>query len=171
MNDELQPKLNENSKNEEKEFKFPEEIDIPDELKPIVEDQELPDEKKDAIIKALLIQKASSFSGPIPPPEILKGYNEVLENGAERIIIMAEKQSEHRMQLENHAIKEQLKQSRRGQNFGFTMGIIGLALATILSLTGHETVAGIFGGTTIVGLTAVFVIGKRLQQKERSETE
>ena len=32
----------------------------------------------------------SEFSGPIPPPSIIKGYEEVLPGAAERIISMAE---------------------------------------------------------------------------------
>lgn len=79
---------------------------------------------------------------------------------------MTEKQSAHRIQLEDHAIREELQQSRRGQNFGFALGVLGLILATVLALMGHEVIAGIFGTTTIVGLVTVFVIGKRAQQKE-----
>lgn len=70
------------------------------------------------------------------------------------------------MQLEDHAIREELEQSRRGQNFGFALGVLGLILATILALMGQETIAGIFGTTTIIGLVTVFVIGKRAQKKE-----
>jgi len=92
----------------------------------------------------------------------------VVKDGALRIITMAEKQSDHRIQLENHAIKEELKQSRLGQFFGFILGLVGMGLATILALYGHETIAGIFGTTTIIGLVTVFVIGKKIQQKDLS---
>jgi len=70
------------------------------------------------------------------------------------------------MQLEDHAIREELEQSRRGQNFGFALGGVSLILATILALMGQETIAGIFGTTTIVGLVTVFVVGKKSQKKE-----
>lgn len=70
------------------------------------------------------------------------------------------------MHLENYAIKEELKQSGRGQVFGFILGILGLSLATMLTLLGHEAIAGIFGTTTIVGLVTVFVVGRKYQQKD-----
>ncbi len=98
---------------------------VPEEFKLILADPEIPEAKKVEIIKAVRkvsIRKASSFSGPIPPPELLKGYNEVIQNGAERIISMAENQSKHRIQLEDYAIKEELSQSRLGQIFGFILG-------------------------------------------------
>ena len=82
---------------------------------------------------------------------------------------MAEKQSNHRMQLENYAVKEELKQSRLGQIFGFILGLVGFGLATTLAMFGHEAIAGIFGTTTILGLVTVFVLGKKAQHKDLSD--
>ncbi len=149
-----------------------EEVLYPDEIQSIIDDPEIPKSKRDKIIKAfvrVISVRQASFSGPIPPPEILKGYNEVVSNGAERIVLMAENQSSHRIHLEDHAVKEQLKQSRQGQLFGFILGLIGLILATVLALLGHETIAGIFGTITIVGLVTVFVLGRNTQDKDLSE--
>lgn len=145
---------------------------LPSDVRHIIEDPDLSEEKKKSILNTLIgisIHKTSSFEGPLPPPEILIGYNEVVENGADRIISLAEKQSHHRMQLEDYAIKEELNQSRNGQLFGFILGLVGMLLATILALYGHETIAGIFGTTTIVGLVTVFVIGKKMQKNESDE--
>lgn len=141
--------------------------ELPEELENALQD--ISDENREKILQAFLgfsIQKLSAFSGPLPPPSILKEYSEIVENGAERIFQLTEKQSKHRMQLEDHAIREELEQSRRGQNFGFLLGLVGLVLATILALLGQEVVAGIFGTTTIVGLVTVFVVGKRAQNKD-----
>ncbi|HQK41836.1 MAG TPA: DUF2335 domain-containing protein [bacterium] len=173
MSDELENQSRD-SENLEKTSKEQDEIIIPEEFKPILADPDIPKDKKDKIIRAVLglsIGKASSFSGPIPPPELLKGYNEVVKDGAERIVVMAEKQSNHRMQLEDHAIKEELKQSRLGQVFGFILGIVGLVLAAILAILDHEAIAGIFGTTTILGLVTVFVLGKKAQKKDLEDKD
>ena len=113
----------------------------------------------------------SSFSSPIPPPNILKGYNDIIPNGAERIIAQSEIQLNHRINLENFAVKAELKQSGRGQIFGFILGVIVLGLATILALYGHETIAGIFGTTTIGALVTVFVLGQKAQNKDLTKKE
>ncbi len=129
----------------------------------------VPQEKKEEavkIISSLTIKAASSFSGPLPPPSVLKEYNNVLENGAERIMKMAEMQSSHRIDLEKLAIGEELKQSRNGQVYGFILAIIGMGIALAMAVLEHETVAGIFGTTTIIGLVTVFVLGKKRQNKE-----
>ncbi|TAE38321.1 MAG: DUF2335 domain-containing protein [Sphingobacteriales bacterium] len=173
MADELTAQNPEENKQDKRDYKDPsDEAIIPEDIQTIIEDPEIPQAKRDRIIKAFIritsIRQASSFSGPIPPPQILKGYNEVVKDGAERIVIMAEKQSNHRMQLEDHAIKEELKQSRLGQIFGFILGLVGFGLATTLAMFGHEAIAGIFGTTTILGLVTVFVLGKKAQQKDLS---
>lgn len=173
MSDELENQ-SQDSENSKKILKEQDEIIIPEEFKPILADPDIPKDKKDKIIRAVLgisIRKASSFSGPIPPPELLKGYNEVVKDGAERIVIMAEKQSNHRMKLEDHAIREELKQSRLGQVFGFVLGIVGLLLAAILAILDHETIAGIFATTTILGLVTVFVLGKKAQKKDLEDKD
>jgi len=138
---------------------------MPKELEPVLKD--LPGPTQQKILKAFKsVSIHQSFSGPIPPPNILKGYNDVVKDGAERIMSMAERQSNHRITLEDHAIREELRQSGRGQIFGFVLGIVGLGLATYLAIYGHEVIAGVFGTTTIVGLVAVFVIGKKAQKQE-----
>lgn len=48
--------------------------------------------------------QASAFSGPLPPPELLAKYNDVIPNGAERIMAMAERQSSHRERLEYRVV-------------------------------------------------------------------
>ena len=40
------------------------------------------------------------FSGPLPPPAVLQGYEDIVLGAANRILEMAERQSKHRQQLE-----------------------------------------------------------------------
>lgn len=142
-------------------------VQLPKDLEDIIQD--LPEEKKEKVLRiitAQTIETASAFSGPLPPPSVLGGYNEILANGAERIMKMAENQSSHRIDMEKLAIKEELRQSKNGQFFGFILAILGMLIAFGLAYLGHDTVAGIFGTTTIVGLVTIFVIGKRKQSKD-----
>jgi uncharacterized membrane protein len=144
---------------------------LPKEIEDII--QYIPEDKQEEVLRVIAartIKTASTFSGPLPPPSILGDYNNVLENGAERIMKMAENQSSHRIGLEKHAIKEELRQSRNGQIFGFILAILGMLIAFGLAYLGHDTVAGIFGTTTIVGLVTIFVIGKRKQSPEYEES-
>jgi len=157
-----------NHKNQEQEKEeLPIDLDLPEDIELLLKDDSISEDKKKVILKAIYtVAYRESFSGPIPPPKLLAQYNDVVNNGAERIMTMAENQSKHRIGLENHAIKEELRQSRNGQWFGFILGLIGMGLAAWLAIEGHDTVAGIFGTTTIVGLVTVFVIGRRKAQSQ-----
>ena len=42
----------------------------------------------------------SEFSGPLPPPNIIKGYEDILPGAADRILSMAENQAKHRQEIE-----------------------------------------------------------------------
>jgi uncharacterized membrane protein len=137
----------------------------PEELE-IIED--LPLEKRARFI-SIFMAKTSSFRGPIPPPELLAGYNDAIEGGADRILKMAEKQLDHRIALEADVIKGQQKQSGRGQIFGFILAFLCLGSSTFLGYNNHEVLAGTLGTTTILGLAAVFVLGKVRQEKDLSE--
>ena len=63
-------------------------------------------------------------------------------------------------------VREELRQSEKGQNFALAIAILGLLLASGLAILGHETIAGIFVTTGIVGLVTVFVIGKKAQNQD-----
>ena len=52
------------------------------------------DEEHDEAAASLLSVRAS-FSGPLPPPELLKQYDEVVPGAADRIISMAEAEQAH----------------------------------------------------------------------------
>ena len=121
--------------------------------------------KKEEILNSFTMQVQKMHSGPLPDPETLIQYNSVIPNGADRIMIMAEKQQEHRISIEKTIIKSQSNQSRLGQIFGLIMGLVGIGSGTYLASIGSTTVGGIIAGTTVVSLVSVFVIGKRMQQK------
>ena len=56
-------------------------------------------------------KRYTQYSGPIPPPEIFRGYEEVLPGSAERILKMTERQLEHRITTENKQLDHSIKLS------------------------------------------------------------
>lgn len=143
---------------------FPEVI-IPEDVEAIIED--LPQNKKE-VVKGMFVKMMvkQSFSGPLPHPNILKGYEDILPGSAERIIARMEKQSDHRMELEGFVTREDQMQSRNGQLFGFIIAIFGLLLSGFLIYTAHDTAGTILGGADLIALVSVFVYGKYAQRKD-----
>jgi uncharacterized membrane protein len=124
------------------------------------------DEKKRNKILALFNLHQYHHSGPLPSPDFLKQYDLIIPGLAERIVKMAEDQQSHRLSLENKVISSQLDESKRGQFLGVTVATLCIIASFTLSLLGHEYVAGIIGGTTVIGLVTVFVLGKKEQRKD-----
>jgi uncharacterized membrane protein len=79
-------------------------------------------------------QEVSVRSGPLPAPEELAAYNQIIPEGADRIMKMAEQQSAHRISLESTVVNSQQKQSFCGQIFGLIIGLSGLGLATYAAI-------------------------------------
>ncbi|HNR41060.1 MAG TPA: DUF2335 domain-containing protein [Bacteroidales bacterium] len=139
---------------------------VPDELKPILGKLSQEEQKK---IRSVIVSSYQSYSGPIPAPEALEKYNQIIPDGADRIMKMAENQSSHRIKIEETVISGQVKQSSRGQIFGLIIAFFTLGSAVALAMFGHEAVACVLGGSTVISLATVFVIGKKEQRLKLEE--
>lgn len=85
-----------------------------------VSDIEIENEKQAEQVKQVVVEAIrSEFSGPMPPPSILSGYEKILPGAADRILSMAEKQSAHRQKMEEKMIKTESRDSLLGVLFAF----------------------------------------------------
>jgi len=115
------------------------------------------------------INKSITFSGPIPHPTILKGYEEVLLGSADRILSMTEKEGEHRRKIETELVKNDNIRSYLGQIAGFTIAIVGLGGSIYLGINDKVWASGIMSAGTLTGLVTVFVKGdkeRRIQSEQ-----
>ncbi len=116
-----------------------------------------------------LVQVQEGFSGPLPLPAHLEKYEEVLPGAAERIMTMAEAQSEHRRGLESKSIDSDIHNSKLGLWFGFLIGVSGLAGGGFLMYAGKLIEGGLLGGGTLASLVSVFIYGSRQRRLERTK--
>mgnify|MGYP006287055401 CR=1 FL=1 len=112
-----------------------------------------------------------SFSGPIPPPALLEQYDMVIPGAAERILSMAEKQSEHRVNLERKVVYSNSTDARLGVIFAFVLGMTALASGTYCIAIGREVSGVLVGGTGLVGIIVSFIYGTRSSSKERENKQ
>ena len=80
--------------------------------------------------------ESSSFSGPLPPPVMLREYNEVQPGMADRIVAMAEKQSAHRLEIENKGVTNEIALAQRGQWCAIVFAVLSLPLGNVFGFTG-----------------------------------
>lgn len=107
-------------------------------------------DQKDAVNHILAIHQ-TTFSGPIPPPSILKKYNDLYPGAAQKIIDNSLEESQFR----RSAFKTNQKTSSRLawaiMIFMFTLTVLLVVLSYVLIKENKNvggTIFGIFGGAT-----------------------
>lgn len=118
---------------------------------------------------AIAFLSVKSHSGPLPSPETLAGYENAQSGAADRVITMAEKQQNHRMDLEKIAIRRQFNQSSAGQWIAAVLALSFLGGSVYLGINDHDVLAGTLGGATIIALVTVFITGKNSMQNSSKE--
>jgi uncharacterized membrane protein len=111
---------------------------------------------------------ASSWQGPLPPPEQLKGYEAALPGAADRILTMAEEQARHRHHLEKVAIEGGNSRSWWGLALGFAISLVVMGLGAGAVYTGHDAAGASIMTVDVAGLAGIFVYGRRQQTQERT---
>jgi len=96
------------------------------------------------------------YSGPLPPPKDFYDYEQALPGTANRILLIAEQEAEHRRKNEEKIIKY----TGRGQIFAFILAIISLGLIFFSILKGEPLGAIVPAIIALSSLIAVFM-GKR----------
>jgi len=104
------------------------------------------------------------FSGPLPSPEVLREYDLIAPGAADRIIKMAESYAAHEQSMERAALHAKVREKRLGQLLGFVLAVAALSTSVMVARLGYPWVSGVLGGSTIVSLVAVFVLGRLPRQ-------
>jgi uncharacterized membrane protein len=107
-----------------------------------------------------------AYSGPLPPPEVLRKFEDVLPGSAERIFSQFEQQSAHRRAQENKVISAGVASQQMGSISGLLLGLTGIGGGIWLTHDDHS-VGGLTSLiATITALVATFLYKKDQQGKE-----
>lgn len=111
------------------------------------------------------VEFKSIFAGPLPSPADFQGYESVLPGSAERILSLTERQSAHRMSLEQRVVNSGIKQSWVGQSFAFIIAMTTIIGGVICILDGKD-VGGITSIVAVLtSLVFVFIAGRKQNKK------
>lgn len=117
-----------------------------------VNKMKIPEKQKHDIIATM-----EMYSGPIPHPKILAGYQALYPGAAKKIIDNGVAESEHRRHMET------ARQRRRGHLAWasmillFIVCVIFMLGSFYLIMNGHKIIGGIFGGSSFVVLAGSFL--------------
>ena len=93
----------------------------------------------------------------MPPPESLERFNEIVADGAERIMRQWEAETAHRRQLEQSELRLYGWSELLGKVFAFVFVVGALVAAVYMASVGAEWAAAILGMGTIASVVWAFV--------------
>lgn len=122
---------------------------------------------------AIVSQTSVVFSGPLPPPQVLKQYNDIVPGAADRVLSMAEEQSKHRQHLERYVIRTDGLKSVLGLLFAFGVAVIGLISGAYSAIKGQPLFGATVSITVLGGIVYAFIYGtrERMREVERKREE
>lgn len=125
-------------------------------------------------VRQVVTSVMSEFSGPLPPPSIMKGYEDIVPGSADRILSMAENQAKHRQSMEKKIIDIESRDSLLGILFAFFLGascIIAAIIIVILVPENSGAISGsILGMAGISSVIATFIKGTRSAHTKTSKS-
>lgn len=113
----------------------------------------------------IIEERFRSHQGPLPSPDDLKAYDQVMPGLAERIVRQAEKEQEFRHNTNKDLIDREFTLRGRGQILAILALAMMLAIVAMMVWFGFATEGVLLGGSIIVGVITVFVTGKNSDNK------
>jgi uncharacterized membrane protein len=120
------------------------------------------------------VQVERRHLGPLPPPEQLRAYDEIIPGAAREIWDDYRARVRHReelerrdQQMEQQALTANITVTRRAQLFAFAGAILFGMMAFVLVLTGHDAAGSVVFGTTIASLIGAFIAGRVRSDRNR----
>ncbi len=107
------------------------------------------------------VQQLEIRQSPLPHPEIIEQYDRVLPGSAERLMRLVEQEAEHRRALEAQQLHSEMMETRIGQWMAFLIGVFTIAAGAYTALHGAELPGALIGSGGVIGLTAVFIYGRK----------
>jgi uncharacterized membrane protein len=117
-----------------------------------------------------LVSFVQRYTGPMPPPELLRGYEVVVAGSAERIVKMAEQEQQFRHEMTRAAVQGGMSGVKRGQLFALMVVAIMTVASVICAALDQAVVASVLGGGTLVSLVAAF-LGQQILTRDSGQLE
>ena len=108
-------------------------------------------------------------AGPVPHPDVLRQYNEVVPDGADRIFKMAEDQSAHRISIEKTVTGSDSRRANLGLAAAVLVALATLGVSALITLNGQPIPGTVLGTVDLGAIVGVFVYGTESRKRERRE--
>ena len=116
-------------------------------------------------------QTTIAHIGPLPTPEDLDRYNQVLPGLAGRIVTMAEKEQAHRIDSEQKVLGALIISHHRGQLLATVLGLAAFAVAGAFGYWGEAAVGAGLAGGVILSIAGVLYVKQRYSKDQNQKQQ
>jgi uncharacterized membrane protein len=106
-----------------------------------------------------LVAVSSSWQGPLPSPDDLARYGNIVEGGAERLVREWEAEAAHRRAYEQRALRIEGLERILSRVFAYTFAMAALGVVVYCATIGQPWVAAVIGGGMIAAVVASLIRG------------
>lgn len=121
--------------------------------------------------QVMALVSRTAFRGPLPPPSMLREYEDIVPGAAERIMARSEREQTHRHGVTDRSIDGAIGKDKRGQWMAYSITIFILIIATVFAWKGQTVFAGTLITIDLIGLASVFAIGRISRRKADDEND
>jgi len=122
-----------------------------------------PEKLKKVITKEI---RAELYKGPMPSPDLIERYSKLYPDAPEFFFSLMQKQTDHRINIEEKVISSNIIGERIGQVFAFIICVIAIASGVYLIMNNKDA-----AGISSILLSLGGVIGIFFVRKQRSRNE
>lgn len=116
--------------------------------------------------QSAILQSVQVHSGPLPSPDSLAQYEQVLPGSADRIVTMAEEQADHRRRQESWWVKTDSFLSFLGLILTFVALMAFLGVGAWLIVSGYSKSGLMVIGTPLVTIAFAFSYAVQMRRKK-----
>ncbi|MEW5928987.1 MAG: DUF2335 domain-containing protein [Gemmatimonadota bacterium] len=106
------------------------------------------------------------FQGPMPPPELVRQYEEILPGAAKFFFSSLDRQSNHRQDLERQVVGANIVNEKTGMWLAFFLAALMVLCGTFLIYSDKDPQGLAMIGGTIATFAGIFVYGRQKAGKE-----
>lgn len=139
--------------------------DFPADFAQVIE--KIPDPKSRQAVISMITASVRIHRGPLPPPEDLKAYEEIIPGAAREILDMAKSQHDYRQRTETGIIEHSKRQENWTQIIGAFVIFTVIGCGVLAMYMSQPLVACTIFGTTIASIAITFLTGKKTNSKSK----
>lgn len=110
-----------------------------------------------AVATEVSMQATVEYSGPMPSPQVMRGYAEIYPGAPEQLFAQFKAEQEHRHNWENNALEATKSERKRKDCLAALSGVLGIGFSCFLAYLGAHVASAVVVVLLVLGGGAIML--------------